>query len=478
MTSTTTITISISGIPLCPISHERLQDPVILDCVCKGTLSRSSFVTWYQHQDAASTWTSGVPRNCPICGSGLRSIHVVPNVPLREILEAMISSSPVDEPTSPINTAVRGRTRKQVGQDLVGDEVSVALSTNGNRIAIGDHVQRSGRVRVYDWTGCRWVQVGPDMVGSHRFGQAVALSSNGDRVAIGICPHGDKNYGRVRVYDWAESDWTQVGNDLVGKVAGDWFGSRCALSSDGNRVAIAVSSTSIVDVTGHVQIFDWGGRQWTQAGSNLHVGENCTDITLSSDGNRLAIGSPYSRNKSAPYAGLVRIYDWRGNQWTQVGSNLVGQADGDWFGKSVALSSDGNRIAVGAPFHNHCKGYVRIYGWTPRNEWVQVGPDLVGMTTDREFGWSVALSSNGNRAVIGAPNLRKWGHVAHAEIYDWTGNQWRKAGSDLVFQANRGGFVDTVVVSSCGYRVAIVANCASGLETGCVRLYDLEESCS
>jgi hypothetical protein len=118
MTSTTTIAISISGIPRCPISHERLQDPVILDCICKGTISRSSFVAWYQHQDAASTGTNGrVPRNCRICGSELRSIHVVPNVPLREILEAIISSSTVDEPTSPIRTALRARTRKQVGQD-------------------------------------------------------------------------------------------------------------------------------------------------------------------------------------------------------------------------------------------------------------------------------------------------------------------------------------------------------------------------
>jgi hypothetical protein len=54
-----TALINISGIPRGPISYERLHDPVILDYVCKGTLSRRSFLTWSQHQDVASTGTNG-----------------------------------------------------------------------------------------------------------------------------------------------------------------------------------------------------------------------------------------------------------------------------------------------------------------------------------------------------------------------------------------------------------------------------------
>ena len=359
---------------------------------------------------------------------------------------------------------------------MIGDATSIALSSDGNRVAIGGEVLGIGRVRVYEWAGCRWVKVGPDFVGSRRFGQGVALSSDGLRVAIGISSPENKDcYGQVRIYDWEESQWTQVGSDLVGEVPGDCFGSDIAMSFGGNRVAIAASSTNTGDGTSHVQIFDWGGRKWTQVGSNLDV--DVGRIALSSDGKRVAIGSPYSENKSTPYAGLVRIYDWKGNQWTQVGSDLVGQGDRDWFGCGVALSSDGNRIAVGAPWHNNRTGYVRIFDWVG-NQWTQVGPDLVGRTTHYLFGWSTALSSDGSRVVISAPNLRHSGHAGHVEMYDWTGSQWKKAASDLVCEGDRGGLGDTVVISSCGHRVAIVANCFSGLQSGRVRLYDLEESCS
>jgi hypothetical protein len=340
--------------------------------------------------------------------------------------------------------------------------VSIALSFDGNRVAIGDVLMGngSGRVRVYDWAGCHWVQVGPDMVGSRRFGQGVALSSDGHRVAIGEPSSKENDYGHVRLYDWAGSQWSQVGCDLVGEVAGDWFGSDIALSSDGSRVALAASFTNTGYRPSHVQIFDWVGRQWTQAGSNLYVEGQATCITLSSDGNRVAIGSPYSmKTNPTPSAGLVRIYDWKGNQWTQAGSSLVGQADGDWFGKSVALSSDGSRIAVGAPCNIDHAGHVRIYDWTTQNRWTQVGRDLVGRTTDQYFGWNIALSSDGNRVVIGAPKLFDLAQADHVEIHDWTGSHWSKAGSgDLVRQAD-GGLVGKVPN-----------------RTSYVRLYDLEES--
>ena len=377
--------------------------------------------------------------------------------------------------TRSISTVVRAFAPKQVGSDFIGCATSIALSSNGNRVAIGGEVligTGTGRVRVFDWKGSQWAQVGPDFVGSRRLGQGVALSSDGNRVAIGTPSPENKDYhSHVRIYDWEESQWTQVGSDLVGVVAGDWFGSDIAMSSDGNRVAIVSYLTNTRDGTSHVQIFDWGDGQWTQVGSNLNVDVSGISIALSSDGNRVAIGSRYSENNS------TRIYDWTGKQWTQVGSNLVGQAAGDWFGQSVALSSDGNRIAVGAPWHNDRTGYVRIFDWVG-NQWTQVGPDVVGRTTDDFFGWCIALTSDGNRVVIGAPNLRKSGHAGHVEMYDWTGHRWRKQGCDFVGQAGQGGFGKTVVISSCGHRAAIVAYCNSGIGTSYVRVYDLGESCS
>ena len=477
-----TALIKTSGIPRCPISHERLHDPVILDCVCKGTLSRRSFLTWYQHQDVASTETNGrVLPNCPICGSGLRSVHVVPNVPLREMLEAIVSPVVVEEPTSPIiTTAVRARTRKQVGQDLVGDVMSISLSSHGNRVAIGRKLPGTltVHVRIYDWTESQWVQLGPDFVVSrYSCDQGVVLSSDGNRVAFGTPSPEINDCVHVRIYDWAGGHWTQVGSDLVGEIAEDSV-SDIAMSSDGNRVAFGASAPNKRGGASRVQVFDWVCRQWTQVGSNLYVERQATCLTLSSDGNRVALGCPFStKTSSTPSAGFVRIYELTDEQWTQVGANLVGETVGDWFGARVALSSDGNRVAIGAPRNNGRRaGNVRIFDWTG-NQWTKVGPDLVGMTTHRCFGWSVTLSSDGSRVAIGTPNFDELSQQAgHVGIYDWTGSQWRKTGSELVGQAGN-LFGEYIAMSSCGNRLAIYEEVLSGHATSYVRLYDLEESC-
>ena len=78
---------------------------------------------------------------------------------------------------------------------------------------------------------------------------------------------------------------------------------------------------------------------------------NGTSVALSFDGNRVAIGAAVNEN-----AGRVRIYDFVESQWMQSGSTFEGQAAGDRFGESVSLSSDGNRLAIGAPFHDGTNG--------------------------------------------------------------------------------------------------------------------------
>ena len=83
-------------------------------------------------------------------------------------------------------------------------------------------------------------------------------------------------------------------------------------------------------------------------------------VALSSDGSRVAIGAPYNGSN----AGHVRIYDLDGGTWTQVGSDINGEAEGDISGHSVALSSDGSRVAIGA-YNNdgngNGAGHVRMY---------------------------------------------------------------------------------------------------------------------
>ena len=89
---------------------------------------------------------------------------------------------------------------------------------------------------------------------------------------------------------------------------------------------------------------------WAQVGGDLN-GEAADDrfghvVALSSDGTRLAVGS-FQNDGTGSNAGHVRVFDLVGGTWTQVGGDIDGEAAGDLFGTSVALSSDGTRLAVG-----------------------------------------------------------------------------------------------------------------------------------
>jgi hypothetical protein len=141
------------------------------------------------------------------------------------------------------------------------------------------------------------------------------------------------------------------------------------LSSDGSRVAIGAygndhtdSSGNVVSNAGHVRVYDLSGNTWIQVGQDIDgeaAGDNSgRSVSLSSDGSRVAIGA---RNNDGSAAGHVRVYDLVGNTWTKVGQDIDGEAAGDNSGYSVDLSSSGNRVAIGAPFNVSNKGHVRVY---------------------------------------------------------------------------------------------------------------------
>jgi len=151
-----------------------------------------------------------------------------------------------------------------------------------------------------------------------------------------------------------EWKWSQLGDDLTGTGEDDRFGRALAFSSDGSRLAVGAPWNGIE--TGLVQVFEWTGGTWSQIGDDLK-GATAGDffgcaVTFSSDGTRLAIGAYGSGHENGDFVGLVQIFEWRESTWSQIGDDLVGIAAVDLFGSQLALSSDGTRLAVGAPSLN------------------------------------------------------------------------------------------------------------------------------
>jgi hypothetical protein len=146
---------------------------------------------------------------------------------------------------------------------------------------------------------------------------------------------------------------------------------------------------------------------------NAHQGS----VALSGDGNTAIVGGG---NDNAG-AGAVWVFTRSGGQWTQQGDKLVGTGAVGKAGQgsSVALSADGNLAIVGGPSNGTGFGsetgavwiFARSDGmWSQLQELVNNGEADFPQAF---FGASVALSADGRTALVGAPGVVNGGAPVH-----------------------------------------------------------------
>jgi len=123
---------------------------------------------------------------------------------------------------------------------------------------------------------------------------------------------------------------------------------------------------------------------------------------LSADGNTAIMGGL----RQFEHRGGVGLYTRSGATWTQEGNKLVGTgAIGKAAqGVSVSLSADGNAVIVGGLGDNSYTGAAWVFTRSGAI-WTQQGSKLVGTDTigQARQGHSVALSADGNTAIVGGP---------------------------------------------------------------------------
>jgi hypothetical protein len=204
----------------------------------------------------------------------------------------------------------------------------VSLSGDGASVAVGAHLNdgsaaNAGHVRVFRYEAGTdtWTQQGLDIDGEaeeDRGGYYVSLSDDGSRVAMSAHrnAHAGADVGSVRIFEFqtVSSQWAQLGASIDGEAAGDLSGWSLSLSGSGERVAIGSQSNDDGGTdAGHVRVFEYviGDDSWVQVGADMD-GEAAGDksglsVSLSRDGNRLAIGGPLNDGNGLD-AGHVRVY--------------------------------------------------------------------------------------------------------------------------------------------------------------------------
>ena len=129
-------------------------------------------------------------------------------------------------------------------------------------------------------------------------------------------------------------------------------------------------------------------------------------VAFDYSGTIMAVSSPGVDDSQTGFAdvGHVAVYVWddTDHHWQQRGNHLLGATEGDKFGSALALSGDGNVLAVAAPDAN----YVQVYRFdVAQNQWLPLGHQIVdSQSGDSDFDYSLAFNADASVLAIGAPN--------------------------------------------------------------------------
>jgi hypothetical protein len=409
---------------------------------------------------------------------------------LSRIYERYLASQAGPSSSPRARAAAFQKQPKLVGTGAVGSGnqgMSVALSADGNTAIVGgpgpNNADRdrpaSGRPAGAAWVFTRsrgvWRQQGGKLVGTTSEyggglwsqGASVAVSADGNIAIVGG-PSDNRTTGAAWVFTRSGDVWTQQGNKLVGSRAGEpalplGQGMSVALSADGN--------TAIIGGWGAegAWVFTRSGTVWTQQGKKL-VGTGAVgnarqgmSVALSADGNTAIVGGWSDNSKT----GAAWVFTRNGGVWTQQGKKLVGT---DAVGRarqgiSVALSADGNTAILGgpgdnpwdrsAPFGLGATGAAWVF---TRSGGVWTQPNkLVSTGAVGRLGTSVALSADGNIAVVGG--FAEDGGVAL--VFTRTGGQWAQE-KKLVGTGAVGKSAPSVALSADGRVVMLGASNDNG----------------
>jgi hypothetical protein len=357
---------------------------------------------------------------------------------------------------------------------------SVALSADGNTMAVAAYYESSaakgingneedrtipeaGAVYIFVRRGTTWTQqayikasntgnaaVGDAYAEGDQFGYSISLSDDGNTLAVGaigedsnatgVNGNQDDNSanqaGAAYIFTRTSNTWSQQAYIKSTMTRPNvLFGYSIGVSANGNTLAVGEYDAD--RGKGAIYVLTRSGGTWTHQAriqaENAEIQDSLGySLAISDDGNTIASGAadedclkpginpPGCENdqETNTSAGAAYVFVRNGTTWTQqVFLKASNPGKEDWFGVRIAISGDGNTVAVGAQNEDSAAkgvngkqdddsaaeaGAVYLFTrsgttWT-QHSYVKASNTRAG----DEFGSSIALTRDGRTLLIGA----------------------------------------------------------------------------
>ena len=148
------------------------------------------------------------------------------------------------------------------------------------------------------------------------------------------------------------------------------------------------------------------------------ISEEFIDVLdLSADGTRLVVGTD-GNDENGLNAGSASVYENLSGDWIQIGSSILGEAEGDNAGYAVSISGDGSTVAVASLANNlqDTTGYVRVFQYNS-GAWEQIGQAIQGASAGDGLFYreNIALNQDGTILAFSSDSV----NVYRLEMDTW-----------------------------------------------------------
>jgi phage gpG-like protein len=367
-----------------------------------------------------------------------------------------------------------------------GDEFgkSISISSDGNTAIVGaiyhdDRYTNFGAAYIYTRSDTVWSQQSKlqssDGTFNLNLGRSVCISGDGNTAIVaGIA-------GLVYIFIRSGTNWSEQAKIMASEVSSnDEFGESVSMSWDGNTALVGAYAKSAN--RGAAYIFTRSGTTWSEQaeiqGSDTSTSDRFgQSVSISWDGNTALVGADYN-SALGTYAGAAYIFTRSGTTWSeQARINGSDTSASNRFGQSVSISGDGNTAIVGA-WNNIATGtyagaaYIFTRSGTTWPEQAKILSEDSGANYHK-FGWSVAISGDGNNAVVGADGSQFATSAAYA--FTRSGTSWSQTTKLIPSDAGTTAdnqFGDSVSISGDGNTIIVGAHMADG-STGATHIFTL-----